>query len=287
TRRRWLPHHARPAGRTSAISSATGLTRRMLSTSFSSDGSTTSCGQATCKAASIGTSGRMPAASPSWPAPLRGRRRLPCQPASCGGATIPSSNRIGPMSSTSISLRSRFPSLRMRVTSCTTNARIWPREKSTDSSRDWRKGRHEEKRPAQSRRTLGPLEDYRSLSIDPTHSPIRRYPKPALFYAPSPPLDRAGRLRGHVVHHAVHPLDLVDDAGRDVAEELHVEAVEVGRHAVGRRDGAERHHVVVGAPVAHHADGLHRQDHRERLPDVVVEPGAADLLDEDLVGKPQ
>src|SRR5215813_2049225 len=40
---------------------------------------------------------------------------------------------------------------------------------------------------------------------------------------PSLPLDRAGRLRGHVVDHAVDALDLVDDAGRDVGEEFHVE----------------------------------------------------------------
>jgi len=61
------------------------------------------------------------------------------------GCMIRSSYPIGPMSWTSISLRSRFPSLRMLVTSCTTNARIWPREKSTDSSRVWREVSHEEK----------------------------------------------------------------------------------------------------------------------------------------------
>ena len=58
---------------------------------------------------------------------------------------IRSSNPIGPMSWTSISRRSRFRSRRMQVTLCTTNARIWPREKSTDSSRDWCRGRHEER----------------------------------------------------------------------------------------------------------------------------------------------
>ena len=47
------------------------------------------------------------------------------------------------------------------------------------------------------------------------------------------------------------------------------------------------HHVVVGAVVAHDADGAHRQDDGEGLPDVVVEAGAADLLDEDLVGEAQ
>src|SRR5712671_2005398 len=87
---------------------------------------------------------------------------------------------------------------------------------------------------------------------------------PALL-SPSLPLDRARRLAGDVIHHAVDALDLVDDAGRDVADELHVEGIEVRRHAVGR----------------------HRQDHREGLPDVVVEAGTADFLDEDVIGEPQ
>ncbi len=44
---------------------------------------------------------------------------------------------------------------------------------------------------------------------------------------------------------------------------------------------------IIGAEIAHDADGAHRQQHREGLPDVVVEPGAADFLDEDIVGEPQ
>ena len=52
--------------------------------------------------------------------------------------------------------------------------------------------------------------------------------------APSLPLDRAGRLRGHVINHAVDAFDLVDDAGRDGSDEFHVERVEIRRHAVGR-----------------------------------------------------
>ncbi len=40
---------------------------------------------------------------------------------------------------------------------------------------------------------------------------------------------------------------------------------------------------VVGAPVAHHADGADRQQHRERLPDRVVQPGGADFLQIDRI----
>ena len=50
--------------------------------------------------------------------------------------------------------------------------------------------------------------------------------------ANSLPLDRSGGLRGHVVDDAVDASDLVDDAGRDVAEEFVAEGVVVRRHAV-------------------------------------------------------
>src|SRR6266508_409835 len=52
------------------------------------------------------------------------------------------------------------------------------------------------------------------------------------------PLDRARRLARHVIDHAVDAFDLVDDAGRDVADELRVEGIEVGGHAIGRGDRA-------------------------------------------------
>jgi hypothetical protein len=56
----------------------------------------------------------------------------------------------------------------------------------------------------------------------------------------------------------------------------------------GRRGhGAQPDHIVISPPVAHHADGLDRQQHREGLPDVVVEAGAADFRDVDVVGEPQ
>src|SRR5216684_7497495 len=134
----------------------------------------------------------------------------------------------------------------------------------------------------------------RGLAIDSAWPSAAGYSSPSLLPAkpstaslPSLPLDGAGRFRGHVVDHAVDALDLVDDAGRGMRQERHVELIEIRGHAVGRSHGAQRDDVLIGAAVTHHADGLDRQDHRKRLPDVVVEPGAADLLDEDLVGKPQ
>ena len=49
----------------------------------------------------------------------------------------------------------------------------------------------------------------------------------------------------------------------------------------------KRADVVVGAPVAHHADGAHRQQHGEGLPDRVVEAGVADFVEIDRVGLAQ
>src|SRR5215208_3358010 len=46
------------------------------------------------------------------------------------------------------------------------------------------------------------------------------------------PLDRPRRLRRDVIGDAVDALHLVDDAGRDTAEEAHVEGVEIRRHAL-------------------------------------------------------
>src|SRR5580704_14459943 len=105
------------------------------------------------------------------------------------------------------------------------------------------------------------------------------HPAPRLL-----PLDRTRRFRGHVVDDAVDAAYFVDDAGGGAAEHLVRERVVVGGHAVGRGDGAQRADIVVGARVAHHAHGLDRKQHREGLPDLVVEPGFADFVEEDGVG---
>src|SRR3546814_1098592 len=48
-------------------------------------------------------------------------------------------------------------------------------------------------------------------------------------------------------------------------------------------DGAQRTDEVVGAVVAHDADGLHRQKHGEGLPDRVVKAGLADFVEIDCI----
>jgi hypothetical protein len=80
---------------------------------------------------------------------------------------------------------------------------------------------------------------------------------------------------------------LVDDAGGDAAEEAYVEGIEIGRHAVDRVHGAQRQHLAAAAPVAHLADAMHQQQHREGLAYGVVEAGVADLVGIDRIGLAQ
>src|SRR5881396_617606 len=114
------------------------------------------------------------------------------------------------------------------------------------------------------------------------HSPHSRFAaaagRPILL-----PLDGGRRLRRDVVDDAVHALHLVDDAAREPGEEIAGQPRPIGRHAVGRGDGADGDHVLVGALVAHDADRLDRQEDGERLPEVAVEAGRADLLLDDRV----
>src|SRR5665647_786920 len=79
------------------------------------------------------------------------------------------------------------------------------------------------------------------------------------------PLYRAGRLGADVVDDAVDTLDLVDDAARDLLEDLVGKPHPVGRHAVGACDGPHGDYVLVGPPVAHDANRLDGKQHRLSL----------------------
>ncbi len=79
------------------------------------------------------------------------------------------------------------------------------------------------------------------------------------------------------------PLHLVDDPRRDARQQLVRQARPVGGHAVAALDRADRHRVLVGALVAHHADALHRQQHRETLPEPRVPALAPHLFGDDRV----
>ena len=108
------------------------------------------------------------------------------------------------------------------------------------------------------------------------------------------PLDRRRRLGRHVVGHAVDAAHLVDDAAADLLQQRVGQLGPVGGHEVAGLHGAQRHHVVVGAAVAHHAHALDRQEDGEGLAGQLVPAlaagrvdGGAQLLDEDGVGAAQ
>ena len=60
--------------------------------------------------------------------------------------------------------------------------------------------------------------------------------------------------------------------------------VPVRGHEVVGGHRADRQHLLVGPLVAHHPDRPHRQQHAQRLGDLVVQPGPPNLLDDDGVG---
>ena len=101
------------------------------------------------------------------------------------------------------------------------------------------------------------------------------------------PFDGSRGLGRDVVDHAVHAVDLVDDTVGDAREERIGEADPVGGHAVAALDRADGDGVLVGAFVAHDADGAHGEEDGESLPDLVVEVGLLHLVDDDLVGAAQ
>src|SRR6516225_9329680 len=65
------------------------------------------------------------------------------------------------------------------------------------------------------------------------------------------PLDGRGRLARDVVDHARDPRDLVDDAPRDLIEELIRQARPVRGHEVHGLHRAQGDHVVVAPAIAH------------------------------------
>ena len=101
------------------------------------------------------------------------------------------------------------------------------------------------------------------------------------------PLDRAGRLAGDVEHDAVDLAQLADHARGDRLQQVVRQACPVGGHRVVAGDGADHDDVPVGALVALNADGADVGEHAERLPELAVEAGLADLILEDVVGLAQ
>jgi len=101
------------------------------------------------------------------------------------------------------------------------------------------------------------------------------------------PLNRAGRFRGDIVGHPVDAFDFVDDPRGGFAKKIMLEGVIIRRHPVHRRDRPQSAYIIIGTPVAHHPDAAHRQQHHKSLPDIVIQPVFADLVDKNRVRRAQ
>ena len=116
---------------------------------------------------------------------------------------------------------------------------------------------------------------------------IRFMPGNLPGWPPLLPFDGARRLRGDVEGHPVDARHLVDQAARHALEHLVGQPGPVGGHRVLAGDGADHDRVGVRALVAHDAHAAHRREHGEALPELPVEPGPLDLLDDHGVGPAQ
>src|SRR6185295_17538241 len=91
------------------------------------------------------------------------------------------------------------------------------------------------------------------------------------------------RLRAEVERDAIDAGDLVDDPARDRLEHVVGKARPVGGHRVLRRDRADHDRIGIRSLVALDSDRANGGQDRERLPELTVEAGAADLVLQDRV----
>ena len=97
----------------------------------------------------------------------------------------------------------------------------------------------------------GNISKYKKNRVYRTYSLV----DPALFKSDLFEFNRPRRFRGQIVEHAVHALHLVHDAVHDGLEHRKRNLRALGGHEIVRLHGAERNGVVVGAEIAHYADG--------------------------------
>ena len=97
-------------------------------------------------------------------------------------------------------------------------------------------------------------------------------------------LNRCWRLGRVVEHNAVDVLDFVDDAVGGGGDGLGRQDRDLGRHEIGRRDGAQGDGVIVGALVAHDADAAHIRQRGKVLTRALGHGQLVDFLAPDGVG---
>jgi len=97
-------------------------------------------------------------------------------------------------------------------------------------------------------------------------------------------LDGTRGLAGEIVADTADTVNLVDNASRDLGQELVAEGIGSGGHEITGGDGTEEDDVSVDTLVTHNTDGARRVKGSVGLANVVVETGLADHGDEDIIG---
>ena len=97
------------------------------------------------------------------------------------------------------------------------------------------------------------------------------------------PLNRRGRLGRDVVAHAVGAGDLSHDTAGNAGQHVVGQLGPVGGHGIAGLDGTQDDRTLIGALVAHYANGLNVGQDREILPAAVLGVALASLLKQTLV----
>lgn len=97
------------------------------------------------------------------------------------------------------------------------------------------------------------------------------------------PLDGRGRLGRDVIAHAVGAGDLGNDAARNAGQHVVGQLGPVGGHGIAGLDGTQDDRALIGALVAHNADGLDVGQDREILPAAMLGVALTGLLKQTLV----
>ena len=91
-------------------------------------------------------------------------------------------------------------------------------------------------------------------------------------------LNGCRRLTGAIIEHAVHMLDLIDDAAGDSAQNIPRHIIALCSHEVGGGHSTQGHSVIIGALVAHDAHTVHVGQGCIVLADLLIQTRLCDLL---------
>ena len=83
-------------------------------------------------------------------------------------------------------------------------------------------------------------------------------------------LNRPRRLTRQIIKHPVNPLHLIDNPAHNLLQHLIRKLGALRRHEIHSIHRSKRHGIIVGALVAHNADGAHIRKRGKVLPDAAA-----------------